>query len=92
MLKSSLCDYSDVYVLVKETITKTGDGVDDAVKWTDEKIKMQYLRIVYHLENVELKQTRLRQITQIDIDVMMPRYNLLENNGNYSEAFESLYQ
>ena len=55
MLKSSLCDYSDVYVLVKETITKTGDGVDDAVKWTDEKIKMQYLRIVYHLENIELK-------------------------------------
>ena len=30
MLKTSLCDYSDVYILVSGTITIT--GVDDAVK------------------------------------------------------------
>ena len=29
MLKSSLCDYSDAYILVKERITITGAG-DDA--------------------------------------------------------------
>ena len=29
---------------------------------------------------------------QIDIDVVIPVYSLLENNDNYSEAFESLCQ
>ena len=30
MLKSSLCDYSDAYILVKEKITITGRGADAA--------------------------------------------------------------
>ena len=30
MLKSSLCDYSDVYVLVKGTITVVGQLANDA--------------------------------------------------------------
>ena len=29
MLKSNLCDYSDVYILVKGTIIVTGPGVDN---------------------------------------------------------------
>ena len=32
MLKSSLSDYSDVYILFKGTITITGAGDDDAGK------------------------------------------------------------
>ena len=32
MLKSSLCDYSDAYILVKGTITITGDGNDAAAR------------------------------------------------------------
>ena len=32
MLKSSLCDYSDAYILVKGTITITGAGVDKQMK------------------------------------------------------------
>ena len=35
LLNSSLCDYSDAYILVKETITIT--GADDAVKRADNK-------------------------------------------------------
>ena len=31
MLRSSLCDYADAYILVKGTITITGEG-DDAAK------------------------------------------------------------
>ena len=30
MLRSSLCDYSDAYILVSRTITFTGVGNDDA--------------------------------------------------------------
>ena len=32
MLKTSLCDYSDVHILVSGTITIAGAAVDDAVK------------------------------------------------------------
>ena len=37
MLRSNLCDYADVYILVKGTITVTGAGNDDATKRADEK-------------------------------------------------------
>ena len=32
MLKSSLCDYSDAYILVNRTITIDGAGTDDNAK------------------------------------------------------------
>ena len=32
MLKSSLCDYSDVYILVKGKIRITGEGADAAAR------------------------------------------------------------
>ena len=32
MLRSNLCDYADVYILVKGTITITDAGDDDAAK------------------------------------------------------------
>ena len=49
MLKSSLCDYSDAYILVSGTTTITGVGADDAAKRAYERKKGQYLRIVRHL-------------------------------------------
>ena len=39
MLKSSLCDYGDAYILVKGTITITGVGDDAAARQADEKDK-----------------------------------------------------
>ena len=39
MLKSSLCDYSDAYILVKGTITIGGAGADDAARQADERDK-----------------------------------------------------
>ena len=35
MLKSSLCDYSDAYILVKGKITITGAGADVATRQAD---------------------------------------------------------
>ena len=37
MLKSSLCDYSDAYILVKGRITITGAGADAAARQVDER-------------------------------------------------------
>ena len=39
MLKFSLCDYSDVYILVKGTIIITGAGDDAAARQADERDK-----------------------------------------------------
>ena len=39
MLKSSLCDYSDAYILVKGTITIAGAGDDAAAIQADERDK-----------------------------------------------------
>ena len=39
MLKSSLCDYSDPYILVKGKITITGRGADAAGRQADERHK-----------------------------------------------------
>ena len=40
MLKSSLCDYSDTYILVNGTITITGAGNDAAARQADESDKV----------------------------------------------------
>ena len=37
VLKSSLCDYSDAYILVKERITITGEVTDADASHLDEK-------------------------------------------------------
>ena len=39
MLKSSLCDYSDAYILVKGTITINGRGADATPRQADERDK-----------------------------------------------------
>ena len=49
MLKSSLCDYSDAYILVKRTITIAGAGDNAAARQADKRDKEWYLKIVLHL-------------------------------------------
>ena len=39
MLESSLCNYSDAYILVKGRITITGAGANAAARQADEKNK-----------------------------------------------------
>ena len=39
MLKSSLCDYEDVYMLVKRTITIVGRGADQAGRQANKRNK-----------------------------------------------------
>ena len=39
MLKSSLCDYSEVYILVSGTVTIDWAGADDNAKRADERDK-----------------------------------------------------
>ena len=51
VLKPSLCDYVNAYILVKRTIKITGEGDNDAEKQADERNKGGIFKIVPHLPN-----------------------------------------
>ena len=55
MLKSSLCDYSDAYILAKGRITITEAADDAAIDEQVKEIKVYYLKIVLHLLIVKVK-------------------------------------
>ena len=88
MLKSSLCDYSDAYVLVKGTITINGRGADDAARLADERDKVVIFKNCAPFTNC------ISQInnTQIDnakgIDIVIAMYNLIEYSDNYEKKQE----
>ena len=92
MLRSSLCDYSDAYILVKGTITVTATGVNDNANSIRDKRNRPLI-----LKN---SAPFVSCITRIngeliedadDLDIVMPMYNLLEYSKNYRKTIGSLY-
>ena len=84
MLKSSLCDYSDVYILVIGKITITGRGHDAAARQADERDKgvafkncASFSNCISEINNTEVDDTK-------DIDVVIPMYNLIQYSDNYA--------
>ena len=51
MLRSTLCDYADAYILVKGTITITGAGMMMLQNDQMKEMKAQLLKIVHYLVN-----------------------------------------
>ena len=92
MLKSSLCDYSDAYILVKGTITITGAGADAAARQADERDKGVAFKNCASFTNCisEINNTQVGNAK--DIDIVMPMYNLLEYNDNCAKTTGSLWQ
>ena len=92
MLRSDLCNYSDVYILVKGTITVAALGVNNNAN----NIRDKRNRTVILKNNAPF----VSCITRIngefiedadDLDVVMPMYNLLEHSKNYRKTIGSLY-
>ena len=92
MLKSSLCDYSDAYILVKGTITITGAGNDAAARQADERDKVVIFKNCAPFTNCisEINNTQIDNAK--DVDVVMPMYNLIEYSDNYAKTSGSLWQ
>ena len=92
MLKSSLCDYSDAYILVKGTITITGAGADAAARQADERDKGVAFKNCAPFTNCinEINNTHVDNAK--DIDIVMPMYNLIEYSDNYAKTTGSLWQ
>ena len=92
MLKSSLCDYSDAYILVKGTITIAGAGADAAARQADERDKVVIFKNLAPFTNCisEINNTQIDNAK--DIDIVMPMYNLIEYSDNYAKTTGSLRQ
>ena len=74
MLKSSLCDYSDAYILVKGKITITGAG-DDGVVF---KNCAPFTNCTSEINNTQIDNCK-------DIFIIMPIYNLIDHSDNYAK-------
>ena len=92
MLKSSLCDYSDAYIVVKGKITITGAGDDAATRQADERDEGIAFKNCAPFTNgiSEINNTQINNAK--DIDIVMPMYNLLEYSDHYAKTSGSLWQ
>ena len=85
MLKSSLCNYSDAYILVSETIIVVGAGANDAARATDRnkiqgisKYCASFTDCITEINNIQVNNAQ-------DLEVIMLMYNLIEYSDNYSK-------
>ena len=90
ILKSSLCDYSDAYILVKGTISVNNTAAADAAaNNTNRKVIFKncarFTNCISEINNTEIDNAK-------DIDIVMPMYNLIEYSDNYAKTTGSLWQ
>ena len=92
MLRSSLCDYRDGYILASSTITITGAEGNHAAKQIDERSKGVIFKNCAPFTDwiSEINNTQIDNVKYID--GVMPMYNLIEYSDNYSKISGSLWQ
>ena len=92
MLKSSLCDYTDAYIIVKGIIIIKGVGDDAATRKTDERNKGVIFKNCAPFTNCRSEINNAEIDNAKDIDIVMPMYNLMEYSDNYSQTSRSSWQ
>ena len=90
MLKSSLCDYWDAYILVKGTISVNNTAAQGAAaNNTNKKVIFKncalFTNCISEINNTQIDNAK-------DIDIVMPMYNLIEYKNNYAKTTGSLWQ
>ena len=92
MLKSSLCDYSDAFILVKGKITITGAGADAAARKVDKRDKGVAFKNCAPFTNFKSEISNIQIDNAKDIDIVMPMYSLIECSYNYAKTSGSFWQ
>ena len=90
MLRSSLCDYSDAYILVKGTISVNNTAAQSAAaNNTNKKVVFKncapFTNCISEIDNTQIDNAK-------DIDIVMPMYNLIEYSDSYAKTTGSLWQ
>ena len=88
MLKSSLCDYSDAYILVKGTISVNNTAAQGAAaNNTNKKVIFKncapFTNCISETNNTQIDNAK-------DIDIVTPMYNLIEYSDNYAKTTGNL--
>ena len=92
MLKSSLCDYSDAYILVKGIITINRARDDAAARQAGGNNKVVIFKSCAPIINCKSEKNDTEIDNTNDIDIVMPMYNLIEYSDIYLKAPERLWQ
>ena len=79
MLKSSLCDYSDAYMLVMGTITVAAQAGNNPNNGDKEVVFKNFTPFTDCISEINNTQTDNAK----DIDIVIPMYNLIEYSDNY---------
>ena len=98
MLRSNLCDYADAYILVKGTITITGNAGAEpnpnapktaaqllAARQADERDKGVTFKNCAPFTKCISRINNTDIDNAQDINIVMPMYNLIEYSDNYSK-------
>ena len=90
MSKSSLCDYSDAYILIKGTISvnntaAAGAALNNINKKVIFKNCVPFTNCISEINNTQIDSAK-------DIDFVMPMYNLIEPSDNYAKTTGCLWQ
>ena len=90
MLRSSLCDYIDTYILVKGNTSVNNTVAADAdANNTNKKV---IFKNCAPFTDRRSKTTNTQVDNAKDIDIVMSMYNLIEYGDNYSRTCGSLWQ
>ena len=89
MLRSSLCDYSDAYILVKGNISVNNTAADGAAaNSTNKKVIFEncapFINCISKINNTQIDNTEYT-------DIVIPMYNLIEYSNNNSKTSRSLW-
>ena len=89
-IKSSLCDHSDSYILVKGNIivpntAATGAAINNTNREVILKNCTSITDCITEINNIQVDDAQ-------NIDVVMPMYNLIDYSDIYSRTSESLWQ
>ena len=83
MLRSNLCDFNDVYIVVKGTLTLTKTDrrgfIDIRNRFLAFKSNAPFINYILKINNVLIDNAE-------HLDVVMPMYNLLEHSKNYRKV------
>ena len=90
LLRSSLCDYSDAYILVKGNIIVNKTAAEGAAaNNTNKKVIFKncapFTNCISKINNTQIDNAEY-------IDIVMPMYNLIEYSDNYSRTSGGLLQ
>ena len=90
MLRSSLCDYSDAYILVKENITVSntaaeGVAANNAAKKVIFKNRTPFTNCKGKINNTQIDDAQY-------LNIVMPMCSLIECSDNHSKTSGSFWQ